>query len=621
MSPQMVEIENITEIRPRVLGEFHVEEFEPRTEAIARAFEWGKQVHAGQTRLSGEPYFETHCGWVASFVDNLVHKETWTIAALLHDAVEDTGESLDQIRALFPGEMGEEVAHIIDGLTKMSNPRDGSTREMDTLRKIAMFRDPAVFVIKLADKSHNLLTLKYMPPGKQWQKATEAIRAYGKLAGILNCYRWRRWIEDMAFPYAEPESYDTVKAKIDSDPRLNLNFIRYYLGELGHLMEQEGIDGAVRFTVNGYWQAWDKLQRMARARRTSLQDFSAVNDIVSFRMILKDNDEMACYRLLARVNRYFGKNLDQDRFDDYIATPQNGYRALQVTSWLPGMGAIETAIATEEMEGENTWGIIYAINHGKDISKYRPVQIFTPYGGTRFLQEGGTVLDGVAAIQEFYLDKISKVLVNGEERHIYDTLSPGDVVEVVSTGTHLVPQPEWLNHCDITTARRLRVVLATVALKEASQKGKQLIHPLLAKRGILSLDDVASLESSRIDQLLGLMACANLDDLYSAVGGGSINLRELDDALDRVGISRAVLNWITIEVSGSNTANRPGVLAYLAGLVSEAGGNIIHTIHTTSADGSFYLRLVLAGLDEERKEHLRELYSKSRFPLDQVEIV
>jgi (p)ppGpp synthase/HD superfamily hydrolase len=120
----MVEIENITEIRPRVLGEFHVEEFEPRTEAIARAFEWGKQVHAGQTRLSGEPYFETHCGWVASFVDNLVHKETWTIAALLHDSVEDTGESLDQIRSLFPGEMCEEVAHIIDGLPKMSNPRD-----------------------------------------------------------------------------------------------------------------------------------------------------------------------------------------------------------------------------------------------------------------------------------------------------------------------------------------------------------------------------------------------------------------------------------------------------------------------------------------------------------------
>ncbi|MFZ3071337.1 MAG: HD domain-containing protein [Anaerolineaceae bacterium] len=617
----MVEIENISEIRPRIVGEFSVEEFVPRTEAIARAYEWGKQVHSGQLRLSGEPYFETHCGWVAGFVDRLVHKESWTIAALLHDTVEDTGESLDVIKELFPDNLGVEVAHIIDGVTKMSNPRDGSTREMDTLRKIAMFRDPAVFVVKLADKSHNLMTLQYMSRGKQWQKATEAIRAYGKLAGILNCYRWRRWIEDMAFPYAEPEAYNNVKGEIDADPRLNLNFIRYYLGEFGHLFDEEGIDGAVRFTVNGYWQAWDKLQRMARARRTSLEDFSAVNDIVSFRMIVKENDETACYRLLSRVNRYFSKNLDQDRFDDYIASPQNGYRALQVTTWLPGSGAVEVAITTEEMEGENTWGVIYAVNHGKDISKYSPVQILTPYGGTRFLQEGGTVLDGVAAIQEFYLDKINKVLVNGEERHLYDTLNPGDMVEVVTGGVHQVPQQDWLNHCDVTTARRLRIVLATVGLKEASKKGRELIHPLLARRGILALEDVASLDNNRIEQMLGLLACANLDDLYSAIGGGSIHLEELENALDLVGISKTALGWITVEVSGSNTSNRPGTLAYLAGLVSEAGGNIIHTIHTTAEDGSFYLRLVLAGLDESSRNDLLDLFNKSRFPLDKVEIV
>lgn len=109
------------------------------------------------------------------------------------------------------------------------------------------------------------------------------------------------------------------------------------------------------------------------------------------------------------MNKYFSKLLDQDRFDDYIAAPpQNGYRALQVTSYLPGSGAVEVAIATEEMEGENTWGVVYCINNNKDISKYSPVQILTPFGGTRFLQDPATVLDGVAAIQEFYLDKIKK---------------------------------------------------------------------------------------------------------------------------------------------------------------------------------------------------------------------
>jgi len=114
----MVEVENIQEIRPRLLGEFHVDNFIPRTEAIARAYEWGKKIHAGQTRLSGEPYFETHCGWVAAFIDRLVQNEAWTIAALLHDAVEDQGETIEEIRSMFPGSLGDEVAHIIDGVTK-----------------------------------------------------------------------------------------------------------------------------------------------------------------------------------------------------------------------------------------------------------------------------------------------------------------------------------------------------------------------------------------------------------------------------------------------------------------------------------------------------------------------
>lgn len=616
----MVDIENIYEIRPRIADEFNVCALVPRTDNVQRAYDWGREVHAGQLRLSGEPYFETHCAWVAAFVDKLVEKESWTIAALLHDTVEDQGETLEEIRQLFPGELGEEVAHIIDGLTKMSNPREGSTRELETLRKIAMFRDPAVFIVKLADKTHNLMTLQHQSPGKQWQKATEAIRAYGKLAGILNCYRWRRWIEDMAFPYAEPDSFNRIKEKIDSDPRLNLNFIRYYLGELGHLMEAEGVEGNIRFTVNGYWQSWDKLQRMARARRTSLQDFSAVNDIVSFRMLVKANDETACYRLLARVNKYFSRNLDQDRFDDYIASPQNGYRALQVTTYLPGTGAIEVAIATNEMEGENTWGVVYAINQGKDISKYSPVQILTPFGGTRFLQEPATVLDGVAAIQEFYLDKINKVLVNGVERHIYDTLNPGDVVEVVTSGAHKVPEPDWLNHCNVTTARRLRIVLATVGLKEASKKGRELIHPLIMKRGVLDLEDVASLDINRVEALLGLLACANLDDLYSAVGGGSISQDEFENALDLVGISTSSLKWTSVRLIGANTSNRPGGLSYLAGLVSDAGANILRTVSSTNLEGAFQVRMVLTGLNDAQKHALVETFKQSRFPLDVIEI-
>jgi len=213
----MVRKESIQEIRPSFDTEFSPGTFIPRTEAIAEAYRWGKELHHGHLRMSGEPYFETHCAWVAGLIDKLAGVEAWTIAALLHDSVEDREGSFDMIRQHFPGMLGMEVAHIVDGVTKISNPRDGSSRGLETLRKIARFRDPGVFLVKLADKSHNVLTLEHMPEYKRISKASEAIRAYGKLAGILNCYRWRRWLEDMAFPHAEPDTYGFVRQRIDGD--------------------------------------------------------------------------------------------------------------------------------------------------------------------------------------------------------------------------------------------------------------------------------------------------------------------------------------------------------------------------------------------------------------------
>jgi (p)ppGpp synthase/HD superfamily hydrolase len=618
----MVEVEYVQEIRPRISDEFSSSGgFTARTPAIAKAYTLGKKLHKGQLRLSGEPYFDTHCVWIADFIDRLVHNEAWTIAALLHDAVEDQGESLEEIQEHFPGILGKHIAYLVDGVTKMSNPRDGRSRELETLRKIARFRDPGVFLIKLADKSHNIMTLEYMSPQKQRQKATEAIRSYGKLAGILNCYRWRRWLEDMAFPYAEPEVYQFVKGAIDGDPRLNLDFINGLLGQLGNLMEEEEVSGTVRIIVNGYWQAWQKLRRMARDRRTSLDDFSGVNDIVSFRMLVDTDRVSDCYRLLSRVNRHFNRYLDQGRFDDYIASPQHGYQALQVTAWLPDLGAVEVAIATEEMEGENLWGVVHALQHGRVITQYKPIQIFTPTGGTRFLPDGSTVLDAVAAIQDFLLDKINRVEVNGENRELSDPIMPGDVVQVITSGDRMTPTDDWLKFCNLSTARQLRSVLVTVALKQTAEDGRKLIKPLLVERGIVDLEDVQIQERVKFENFLSSLAAASLDDLYSALGGGAIRLGDVEEALNQAGIMRAVLGWTTINIFSSSDTNKPGVLAYLAGVVSEFGGNIIRTVNNTFQDGSFTLRLVIKGLDEKKKKELLETFLNCEVSLTQVEIV
>jgi len=618
----MVNVEFVKEIRPKIVDDFsNMGEFQPRTAAIAKAYDLGKKLHKGQVRLSGEPYFETHCVWIASFMDRLVQNEAWTIASLLHDVVEDQGETLEEIQREFPGVLGKHVAYLVDGVTKMSNPRGGRSRELETLRKIARFRDPGVFLIKLADKSHNIMTLEYMTPEKQRQKATEAIRAYGKLAGILNCYRWRRWLEDMAFPYAEPDTFQFVKNQIDRDPRVDSGFINDMLEHLGALMDAEGINGTVRIIVNGYWQAWQKLRRMARDRRTSLDDFSAVNDIVSFRMLVEDSSLEACYRLLSRVNRFFNRDLDQNRFDDYIANPQHGYRALQVTAWLPDLGAIEVAVATEEMEGENLWGVVYALQNGKEINQYKPIQIFTPTGGTRFLPDGSTVLDAVAAIQDFLLDKISRVEVNGEPKELSDPVNPGDVVEVITEGARMTPSVDWLDFCNLSTARQLRSALITFALKQTAEEGRERLRPLLVERGIVDLEDVQIQERVKLENLLSAVSAASLDDLYSALGGGAVRLSEVSDAMDEAGISREVLGWTTINIVGPANTNKPGVLAYLAGLVSNFEGNILRTVNNTFADGSFTLRWVIKGLDHVRKEDLFAAFENCEIDLVKVEIV
>mgnify|MGYP000456257293 CR=1 FL=1 len=618
----MVVIQSIQEIRPLLANEFTPGEFIPRTPAIAEAYQFGKAIHQGQTRMSGEPYFETHCAWVAAFLDKLVGNEAWTIAGLLHDTVEDSGESLDRIKALFPGKLGEDVAYIVDGVTKLSNPRDGRSREMETLRKIAMFRDPGVFLVKLADKSHNLMTLQHMSPAKRVQKATEAIRAYGKLAGILNCYKWRCWLEDMAFPFAEPESFAYVQENIDRDPRLQISFINSFMEQMGNLMEKAGISGTVGIFVNGYWQTWQKLRRMARARKAPLSSFSHVNDLISFRLVVDSNDRAACYELLGAVNTFFGPYLDNDRFDDFIAFPQNGYRAIQVTAWLPDYGAIEVAISTAEMEGENMWGVVDCIKKGRDTSIYRPVEILTPSGGARFLREGSTVLDAVASIQqEFLLDKISAVKVNANMARLSDRVKPGDVVEVVTSGKRLTPSEDWLHFCNQSTARLLRVVLATDGLKKATETGRQQIRTTLAHHGILALEDVQALEVDRIDNLLEQLGCASLEDLYAAIGGGALRPNDLTHGLIEVGITRENLRWTTVNMVADADYNRPGVLSRLAGLVSRHGGNILRSVNNTLPDGSFSLRLVLAFQEGEQKEALENAFANSGFTFRLFEIV
>ena len=619
----MVTIDWVKELRPKVAGEYDASQFVPRTENINNAYNWGKELHEGQKRLSGEPYFETHCVWVAGFLEKLVQNETYTIAALLHDSIEDReGSTLDAIRSRFPGKLGQDVAYIVDGVTKLGSPPEGKSREMEALRKLVIFRDPGVFLVKLADKTHNMLTLQYMSEERRQKKALEAIRAYGRLAGTLNCYEWRRWLEDLAFPYAEPESFNYVKSHIDSDPRLDVNFINETMYQLGKIMEASGIEGRINIIVNGYWQVWQKLRRLAMMRKTSLDGFSAINDLVSFRMVVKSDQIDQCYQLLARVNQYFGDALEQDHFDDYLASPQNGYRALQVTAWWNHVGAIETAITTEDMEGENLWGVIYAMRHGKEISSYQPLVILTPTGSLRFIPDGSSVLDAVASIQnEFLLDKISLVQVNGRHVQLSDRIEAGDVVEVITGKERISPSPKWLGFSNPSTARTLRAVLAMKATKQHAELGRERIKGALKKRGVLTLDDILNLEPDKMDLILEETGCSSQEDLYAAVGGGAVRISDFETALDKAAIFKKKLQWTSISLIGASQDNQPGSLATLLKLISQHQGNILRAVNNTLSNSDFSVHLVVLNLSRQDELELVDEFQSCPIQIKFFEMV
>lgn len=606
-----------TYTRYDLLKEFNLDEFTPRTEAIAHAYDWGSEIHAGQKRLTGESYFETHCVWVGNLVDQMAFNEAWTIAALLHDAVEDQNVTLEDIRNEFPGILGETVAPLVDGATKLIRSRDGRSKEIETLRKIAAHRDPGVFVIKLADRSHNILTLEHMPVEKQAAKAEEAIRAYGKLAGILNCHRWRCWLEDIAFPFYQPGTFQHVKQQIDADPRLKPEFLDHITWQLANVMEREGVKGEIRVTENGYWQSWMKLKKLARERRSSLDNFGNIDDLVSFRLVLETQDDRDCYRLLAGINRYLGSYLDQTGFDDYIAIPQNGYRALQVTGWFEEIGAIEVAIATEPMEGENMWGVIHNMRNHLPTGHYQPITIITPTGGMRFLEEGASVLDAVASIQQdFFLDKVNSVEVNGKLTHLSDRVQSGDVIEI-TTGDHpLQPNEHWLTFSSRSTAALVRSVLVNQALQREAEDGRKMIRPIIFNHGIVDLDDVANLEPERLQRLLGYLASPNLEDLYIGVGGGAIPLEDFSQALKRANISRQELVWSTIYLVGPKHANKPGILALIASVIWESGSNILRIVNNTYPDSSYDVRIVTVELTDEQREHISQALESLKEDVD-----
>ncbi len=521
---------------------------------VQRAYETAEAAHGDQIRKSGDPYI-THPLAVATILAELGMDTTTLVAALLHDTVEDTPYTIEEAEADF----GEDVAHLVDGVTKLDKIKYGEAAEAETIRKmvVAMARDPRVLVIKLADRLHNMRTLRYMPQEKQASTATVTLEIFAPLAHRLgmNTIKWE--LEDLAFATLYPKRYDEiVRLVADRSPSRDT--------QLAQVVEKVNADlrsAKIKATVKGrpkhYYSIYQKMIVGGR-------DFSDIYDLVGIRVLVDEDRD--CYSVLGVLHPRWNPVLG--RFKDYVAMPKfNMYQSLHTTVIGPAGKAVEMQIRTFAMHRRAEYGVAahwkYKENSkagldtdaragssqlGDDMSWLQQlldwqqevedpgefleslrfemnraqVYVFTPAGDVIPLPVGATPVDFAYAVHTEVGHHTIGSRVNGRLVPLESSLDNGDVVEVfTSKAPNAAPSRDWLNFVKSPRARsKIRQWFTKERREEAIERGKEQIARLMRKEG-LPLKRLMTHES--LTQAATHFNHADVSALYAAVGEGNLS--------------------------------------------------------------------------------------------------
>ena len=528
----------------------------PKVDArlLQRGYDLAEQCHRGQLRKSGDPYI-THPLAVATILAELGMDTTTLVAALLHDTVEDTGLTLTDIEE----EFGPDVTHLVDGVTKLDKVKFGAAAEAETIRKmvVAMARDPRVLVIKLADRLHNMRTLRFLPPAKQERKARETLEVLAPLAHRLgmNTVKWE--LEDLAFATLYPKRYDEiVRLVAERAPSRDT-----YLGEVIERINRDLRAGNIKATVTGrpkhYYSIYQKM--IVRGR-----EFTDIYDLVGIRILVEDDRE--CYATLGVIHANWQPV--PGRFKDYIAMPKfNMYQSLHTTVIGPGGKPVEMQIRTQAMHRTAEYGIAahWKYKEQKKIDIADPgnvvsdemgwlrqlldwqreaqepeefldslrydlgageVYVFTPKGDVMALPNGATPVDFAYAVHTEVGHRCIGARVNGKLVALESTLDNGETVEVfTSKAENAGPSRDWLNFVKSPRARnKIRQWFAKERREDAIEAGKTALSKAMRK---------AALPIQRVlggDQLLTLakdMHLADVSALYAAIGENHVSAQNV----------------------------------------------------------------------------------------------
>ena len=548
ISPEM-EDQMINQAYQNLLNSYLSSNHRKKVEIIDKAFKFAREAHKGIRRRSGEPYIMHPIAVATIVIQEIGLGSTSISAALLHDVVEDTDYTVEDIEAQF----GHKIARIVDGLTKISGGIFGeqASLQAENFHKLllTMSEDVRVVLIKMADRLHNMRTLSSMPPNKQYKIAGETLYVYAPLAHRLGLYAIKTELEDLSFKYNHPADYQRIRSQIDASEESRNELFARFAAPIRERLDNMGLKYEFNARVKSCYSIWNKMQ-------TKHIPFEEVYDLYAARIIFECDDESAekriCWNIYNEVTEVYTKH--PDRVRDWLTTPKvNKYRALHVTVMGPDGKWVEVQIRSRKMDDIAERGFAahwkYKIGEGEEeeeltnwlstitdiLKEPEPnamdfldtiklnlfaseIVVFTPKGETMTLPAGASVLDLAFALHTDLGTHCIAGKVSHKLRPLSYKLASGDQVEILTSNIQR-PKPEWEKY--IVTAKgktRLRAALRhqrRITIEEGEKRFKE----FLDKHGITLTNEVLSLAISRQN-------ASNKEELFHMIGNDEITLNE-----------------------------------------------------------------------------------------------
>lgn len=524
---------------------------EAEFQELKAAYDFSAAAHEGQKRQTGEPYFIHPCAVVNILVDLGFDDVSTLVAAFLHDVLEDTQVTADELEQKF----GKEVLELVEGVTKLDKIKfvSAEDEQAENLRKMffAMAKDYRVIIIKLADRLHNMRTLDALKPEKQIKIATQSLKIYAPLAGRLGLSFVKCELEDLAMRYLYPDDYYELVEFIKTKSKERQQFIEKICDELKAKLQELGIEGEVNGRQKHLYGIYKKMLKQGK-NIEQIYDISAVRVIV--------NEVQDCYTVLGAIHTMWMPL--PGRFKDYIAMPKpNGYQSLHTTVITRFKETFEIQIRTYEMHRIAEYGIAahWKYKEGKtgatkiddQINWLREVMdtqressdshefleniegnvftdevyVFTPKGKVLNLPVGSTTVDFAYAIHSAVGNKCIGAKVNGKIVPLNTVLNTGDIVEILTTNSGKGPSRDWIKFVKTASARtKIRQYFKKEMKEENIKRGKDMLEREAKRRGY-NLSELLS--TAGLNYIMNRYTLSSIDDLYASVGFGGLTTNQI----------------------------------------------------------------------------------------------